>query len=347
MTARYRRLPGHRRGIIKSASVWLGTDHLLAVRGTRFREEYKRFHLADIQAISVARAPRFHISTRSIGIAVLLFFAYFFIRGRAAFALPAYWGLCALLVIAWASISAWASCRCRIYTAVSDDELPSLYRIWTARRFLARVQPPIAAAQGAVDGAWTEAARQHPIGPEAVTSSDPLPAAPAGLIYSGDDATPLTQRTKAKAADLTPVRTLLGDLYLASLAAGALVSLLAIYWRFAAFEWLYPLCALLELAGSVAVIIARARHRVRAPMQRLAIAGLVVVGAGYYVSTFVAAFAAGAQGRSTVMPTIEPSLIQTNSVFLTVHAGALLVLTVIGVVIAVFADKPPAAPGEP
>src|SRR5208283_1031251 len=59
------------------------------------------------------------------------------------------------------------SCRCRIYTAVSSEELPSLYRTWTARRFLERVEPVLAQAQGAIEGSWVEAVDDKQIGPPA------------------------------------------------------------------------------------------------------------------------------------------------------------------------------------
>ena len=79
----YRKLPGKRRGFFNVSSVWAGPDHLLLVRGSRFREEYKRFYYRDVQAIAVARAPRFHISTRSGLIACLVVLACFFavVRG--------------------------------------------------------------------------------------------------------------------------------------------------------------------------------------------------------------------------------------------------------------------------
>ena len=49
----------------------MGPDHILAVRSLRFREEYKRFYLRDIQAIVVATRSRFHVSTRVAAIAAL------------------------------------------------------------------------------------------------------------------------------------------------------------------------------------------------------------------------------------------------------------------------------------
>src|SRR5580658_7114351 len=72
MTAEYRKLPGKRRGFLNVSSVWAGPDHLLLVRGSRFREEYKRFYYRDVQAIAVARGPRFHLSTRSGLLAALI-----------------------------------------------------------------------------------------------------------------------------------------------------------------------------------------------------------------------------------------------------------------------------------
>ena len=42
----------------------------------RFREEYKRYQLRDIQAIAIAQRPRFHISTRAFGIAILWLIAF-------------------------------------------------------------------------------------------------------------------------------------------------------------------------------------------------------------------------------------------------------------------------------
>src|SRR5262245_8463053 len=139
MTERYRKLPGSRRGILHGASVWIGSGHLLAVRSSRFREEYKRFYLRDIQAIAVARKPRFHISTRSIAIATALACAYPLLRLRVEWASSAFWTIAVLLIAAWVVVSVAYSCTCRIYTAVSRDNLPGIYRTWTARRFLAAV----------------------------------------------------------------------------------------------------------------------------------------------------------------------------------------------------------------
>ena len=166
---RYRKLPGRRRGFIFGSSVWMGTDHLLLVKSARFREEYKRFYFRDIQAIVTARAPRVHISTRTALIGALWSVACSVaLAVGAAARMPIEWVLWSVgvgLAIAWTYVSAVRSCRCRIYTAVSSEELPSLYRTWTARRFLAAVEPAVAQAQGAIEGNWAEAVEDRQIGP--------------------------------------------------------------------------------------------------------------------------------------------------------------------------------------
>jgi hypothetical protein len=128
---RYRKLPGRLRGLIRGASVWMGPDHLLAVRSTRFREEYKRFYLRDVQAIVVANAPRFHVSAPAILLAVawlIAFLVYLPMGGVFPWAGPVFLTGGAVMVGLWLYLSAAASCRCRIHTAVSREDLPSIYR---------------------------------------------------------------------------------------------------------------------------------------------------------------------------------------------------------------------------
>lgn len=175
----YRKLPGHRRGFIRGSSVWLGPDHLLLVNSYRFREEYKRYYFRDIQAIVAGEAPRFHLSTRSaaIGYFWLLAFVITFRFPKAPWITG---GVGVALVIAWAYLSATCSCRCRLYTAVSRDTLPSVYRTWVAARFLRAVEPHITAVQGAMEQSANIAMLS--IGPAAAAAvaSNPLPEAESG-----------------------------------------------------------------------------------------------------------------------------------------------------------------------
>ena len=53
----YRRLTGRRRGFTGFTQLWLAPDHILLVQNNRFSEHYRRFALADIQAIVVTALP--------------------------------------------------------------------------------------------------------------------------------------------------------------------------------------------------------------------------------------------------------------------------------------------------
>jgi hypothetical protein len=364
MTARYRKLPGRRRGFIRGASVWMGELHLLSVRSMRFREEYKRFHLGDVQAIVVASAPRFHISTRAFGIALLLLISYPILRGRAPGALPVLWIVAALAVVAWVSVSAWFSCRCRIHTAVSSDELPSVYRTWTARRFLARVEPRIVAVQGVVEGGWAEAAEQRSIGVAAAGVAPAAADAARGFIYATPsavaasvDATSVEAKsvqappiaasaeTDAPVADNARSRTWVSDVFVASLLASGLAGLLSVYAHVAWLHSIEPGCLLIAVIGAVVIFVQRSRRRLKAGMKRLAIAELVLIGAGYYASTAIATFAAASHARPGMMqPQVTPPLIPANPLMHGIYAGLTLVLAAIGVALVAF-DRPLDADG--
>jgi hypothetical protein len=137
-----RRLPGRRRGFLSGASLWAADDHMLSVTSNRFREEYRRFYFRDIQAIVVTRCPRYHFSTRWAAMAALLLIGCLFPVTRLG---------CSLALLAgaavWWFLSAERSCVCRVHTAVSSETLASVYRTWTAEKFLQQVEPLINAAQ--------------------------------------------------------------------------------------------------------------------------------------------------------------------------------------------------------
>jgi hypothetical protein len=299
----YRKLPGRRRGFVMGSSVWLGSDHLLLVRSSRFRETYRRFYFRDIQAIVTAKAPRFHISTRSAAIAaawlVALAIISAFERGVSAFSAGArlswiWWTGIAALAAAWVYVSAARSCRTRIYTAVSAEELPSLYRDWTARRFLSRVEPYVTQAQGAVEGNWAEAVEERQVGA--------LPEGRVGLALPGRVAPPATQPPHGKAAR-TPVSILL----VVSLLLGGLAELLTLGVRNDVARWVLAGFLLVQVTAAVAAIVQNFLGGLRASMRNLAIVTLTAIGVWYYAvqlggGVFLA-YQRGAMNRATAAQT--------------------------------------------
>ena len=294
----YRKLPGHRRGFLRGSSMWLGPDYLLLVRSLRFREEYKRYYFRDIQAIVTAEAPRFHISTRFAAIAP---------AGPGISSAGMLGGMAAVVALAWFVVSGFFSCRCRIYTAVSCDDLPSVYRTWTARKFLLTVEPLIQQAQGSLEASWVRAVGEWNIGPRE-TSAAPAPAFDS----------PLAARASFPMIGSAALIT--------SLFADAIWNTITLH----SYErWTQVANGLLTLveAGAAIVVIAhyfRARpgqgkdHRSKASkaMQRLAIATLTVMAGFYYLAyAWIAGVQASAGGRPVeVTLPIDPYLHQIDAV---------------------------------
>jgi hypothetical protein len=148
----YTRMPGGLRGFVRKSSLWEGSDHFLLLRGTRFSEEYRRFYYRDIEALLVQKCAR----AGSIGWWVVnlivcavaiptAFTSRFPIEITGAIAM-----LPVLLLLARLVIALRHSCRCVVQTAVSREELPSLYRVWTAKKALGRLRDKIAEVQGVV-----------------------------------------------------------------------------------------------------------------------------------------------------------------------------------------------------
>lgn len=315
---RYRKLPGRRRGWVRGASLWMGSDHLLSVKSLRIREEYKRFHFGDIQAIAVARAPRFHISTRTL-LAVILWVAAYLVTART---LPRYtwipWSLGAALMLAWILVSARWSCRCRIYTAVSSEELPSIYRIWTAGKFLQQVTPRVAEVQGAVAANWAEAAEERRHGP-----STQLPALPES------------------AAEIHPngrIHTAVSDLFVATLLGNAVADLLLLHSTSVVANWTQISLGLALLAETVILFVQHYRGLLQRAMRNLAIANLIAVGVMYYARQLVFSFNAASKqpGADLKIPTFYAGDALTRGL----DAGACIILGLIGLGI-IFLHKEP------
>ena len=315
----YRKLPGQWRGFIRGASVWMGSDHLLLVKSVRFREDYKRFHLRDIQAIVVADAPRFEVSTRAAVTAVAWVIAYFSLRNRADW-VPAILFLAAFgLVGAWIYVCATCSCRCRIYTAVSRDELLSVYRTWIARRFLAEVEPRVAEAQGVLEGSWAEAVETRQVGP---------PAAPAGT-RAGDPGS-ATRLSGAR-------RTMVSDVFVASLFGDSLLNFFTLSSLTRTLQWIWYGLAFVEIVTAILIFVQYHRGVLRVGMQRLAVATLIVMGLAYYAR-------AAMSGMVSASNQLFPDLSALSStpgylVLRAIDAGVTLVLGMIGAGMALLGDE--------
>jgi len=312
----YKKLPGQRRGFLRGASVWLGPDHLLLVRSLRFREEYKRYYFRDIQAIVMAQEPRFHISTRAAVLAVLCLPA--FLTARTGILFSAWKAAAVLLVLVWVLISALRSCRCRIFTGVSADDLPSLYRTWTAHRFLRLVRPLIEQAQGAHVTAPAETVASPVVGPREWSLPEPIPPPPRNQ----------TRKALVVFALLT-----------ASLLADAIWSVLSLHSTAGWSQTVDAVLTLIEAGTAIAIIVHHYRGQARGAMQKLAIATLVSIGIFFYGQTIAAsvtaALEASASGQRATLS------LPFNSSVREIGAVLAAVLGTVGVVIMLAGPEEP------
>jgi hypothetical protein len=147
----YTKLTGRNRGLMGYSQLWLAPDHILLLTSSRFTEEYKRFSIADIQAIVVAEIPP------NIGLQVVMVVAalawmglWFAVDSKfAKWFFEVTGGLALLRSIS--DIARGPRCRSYLQTRVSRELLEPLNRIKTARRVLATLRPMIEAVQGVLE----------------------------------------------------------------------------------------------------------------------------------------------------------------------------------------------------
>ncbi len=128
----------------------LAEDHLLAVRFDGFGEEYRRFRFGDLHGFVVRRTAR----RAWINVVLGLVSGSLLLAALAAGAPPALTGILALLALAFAvgmviNTAAGPTCRVTVQTAVQSAPLPAWSRVADFEHGLERLQPLVAAAQGA------------------------------------------------------------------------------------------------------------------------------------------------------------------------------------------------------
>jgi hypothetical protein len=174
----YRRLTGRKRSLSGYSQLWLGPDHVLMVKSTRFTEQYQRFALADIQAIVVTSLPDRTVAQMA-GVAVAVVWMLLLLTVSSTFAKVFFAATGALaLAIVLIDIARGPRCRCHLHTAVSRELLGPVSRVRAASRLLETIRPAIEAVQGRLGEAALETQ------PSAAASvADPPPEVPDAPGY--------------------------------------------------------------------------------------------------------------------------------------------------------------------
>jgi hypothetical protein len=135
---------------VTRSNLWLGNDHLLCVETEGYTEKYRRFYFRDVQAITLLRTSRMLV----LGLVTGSMTAIFGLIALAASPVEVRWffgilaGVCAVPLVV--NLLYGPTCKCQLRTAVQTEEVPSLGRIRRARKFLERIRPLIAQAQGEI-----------------------------------------------------------------------------------------------------------------------------------------------------------------------------------------------------
>ena len=141
----YKRLPGRGRNIAGVSRLYTAEDHLLLVHSTRLTEDYRRFYLQDIQALTARRTAPFHFGWTAVLVIVALVAAVI----SRDLAWPLGIGIVGAALLWWRGPGAVVE----IQTAVTLERLPSLHRWKTALRAVALLAERIEAVQGRVEWA--------------------------------------------------------------------------------------------------------------------------------------------------------------------------------------------------
>jgi hypothetical protein len=149
----YYPITGKRRMLHLFTQLFLGPDHLLLVRSNRFEERYQRFYFKDIQALVVTGLPARTWMQTGLGVlsAAIILLDVTTIRVAGWRVLV---GMIALIPALIAVVDYFRGERCGmiVKTAVSNEPLPPVSRMSTARSVIFRMRTTIELAQ---QGGWT------------------------------------------------------------------------------------------------------------------------------------------------------------------------------------------------
>jgi hypothetical protein len=221
------------------------------------------------------------------------------------------------LIVVWLYAGATGSCACVLYTAVSREELPSLYRLRTAHRVMERLGPRIREVQGALPENWAQEAETCGLGPR-----DPL------LLEIEREGSASVKGEAPRPAQKS--RTLASGIFLACLFGDGALTVVDLISRRPWLEWVMNALILTYLVAAIWIFIQHQRKILRAGMHVVALAALLLLGVTFYALTFTVAFQSARMGKQQPMAIVENAQAAPRMVR-EIYAGGALILVVAGV----------------
>src|SRR5262245_35519642 len=173
---RYVRLPGRSRGIVGTAALWLGADHVLLVQTRGYTEYYRRFYFRDVQALLLRRTS----AARNVSFALVAFLLIMIAAAAASGNAWPFWIVAAvpLATALLLHLLYGPSCVCHVRTAVETTELTALRRVRAASKTLARLRALVEDAQGTMTTDEIVRAADATAGVTSEVAPPPVAAAP-------------------------------------------------------------------------------------------------------------------------------------------------------------------------
>ena len=136
--------------ITTRSSLWLAEDHLLCVETTGWTETYRRFFFRDIQAITLQKTTTW-LTANAVLIPLTALFIFLAVLAADPVGSSVLGGIALLPGIPMVvNLIRGPTCRCRIRTAIQEEELSALANIRKARAVIAEIRAKISEVQGTI-----------------------------------------------------------------------------------------------------------------------------------------------------------------------------------------------------
>ena len=164
----YKKLPGKDNGSFQASTLWLGPDHILLCKYTRFSESYKRFYFSDIQSIIVRKTNNGKITEIVIFLLATLFTLLYLTVPKGSQVLFGFIVGIYILMLIVHRIKG-PTCTTHIQTAVQTESLRPLKRLKHAEKFLKILMPLLQTAQGTfTPKMMADKIEQYAVSPKAI-----------------------------------------------------------------------------------------------------------------------------------------------------------------------------------
>lgn len=151
-TFKYRCLGRGTIAMVMRCSLWLGDDHLLAVKSSGYTEDYTRVYLKDLKGIVAHRTKTWMVTNIILGILLILFSLGIistddiFSAGTITLMFLASPFLIGLLV----NLLRGPTCKTSLLTPLGPVEIPAVGRNRKVARLIKELRPLITARQGSM-----------------------------------------------------------------------------------------------------------------------------------------------------------------------------------------------------